>query len=282
MSKQFTVGIIGELGKFGKFLSRLFNDFGCRVIGSDIYNHSDYRNKEVVEQSDIVVFSVPPRVTVKVIDSLVEYSRPEQLWMDVTSIKVEPVRAMLNSRSAVVGLHPMFAPSVKSLKGQTVVVCPVRINDWQPWLGRFMDWTGAKIKICAPVAHDHNMAIVQGMVHAMQLIMAATIKSLGQNVEESLEFTSPVYKVALSLIGRILKQDSNLYADIQMLNPYVPKILLEVASQLEHLQKMVVAKDTGAFSEWFNSSRDYFGKETLDKSYDLFERISRVMTSSND
>lgn len=282
MDKQFTVGIIGELGKFGKFLSRLFSDFGCDVIGSDIYNHSDYKNKEVVEQSDIVVFSVPPRVTVKVIDSLVEYSRSDQLWMDVTSVKVDPVSAMLKSSAEVVGLHPMCAPSVKSLKGQTVIVCPVRINDWQPWFGRFMDWTEAKVKICPPVAHDRNMRIVHGMIHAMQLTMAATIKSLGQDVAESLEFASPVYRVALGLMGRILKQDANLYADIQMLNPYVPEMLREVGAQLEHLQVMVATKDTEAFSEWFNASRDHFGKEILEKNYDLFEKISRLMISSND
>lgn len=282
MSKQFTVDIIGDQGKFGKFLSRLFNDFGCNVIGSDIYNNSDYRNRETVEQSDIVVFSVPPRVTVEVIDSLVEYSRPEQLWMDVTSVKVEPVRSMLKSNSAVIGLHPMCAPSVNSLKGQTVIVCPARINDWQPWFSKFMDWTGARVKICSPETHDRNMAIVQGMVHAVQLTMAATIKSLGQDIEESLEFASPVYRVALGLMGRILKQDADLYADIQMLNPYVPEMLREVVSQLEHLRNMVWDKDKEAFSQWFNASRDHFGKENLDHSYDLFERLSRVMISSND
>ena len=284
MSKQFTVGIIGVQGKFGKFLLRLFKDFGCEVIGSDLKDGhpSHYRNRDVVEQSDIVVFSVPPRVTVDIIDSMTVYSRPDQLWMDITSVKAEPVRSMLKSQSAVIGLHPMCAPSVNSLKGQTVVVCRVRINDWQPWFGRFMDWTGARIKICSPEDHDRNVAIVQGMVHAAQLIMAATVKSLGQDVAESLEFTSPVYRVALGLMGRILKQDSNLYADIQMLNPYVPPMLREVASQLEHLQVMIATKDTEAFSEWFNASRDNFGKEILEKNYELFEKISRLMINSND
>lgn len=284
MSKQFTVGIIGAQGKFGKFLFRLFKDFGCEVIGSDLKDGhpSHYRNRDVVEQSNIVVFSVPPRRTVEVIDSMTMYSRSDQLWMDVTSVKVDPVSAMLKSSAEVVGLHPMCAPSVNSLKGQTVVVCPVRINDWQPWFGRFMDWTGAKIKICTPIDHDRNMAIVQGMVHAAQLIMAATIKSLGQDVAESLEFTSPVYRVALGLMGRILKQDADLYADIQMLNPYVPEILREVASQFERLQVMVATKDTEAFSEWFSNSKDHFGKEILEKNYELFQKISRLMISSSD
>ncbi|OGY14522.1 MAG: hypothetical protein A3I52_00685 [Candidatus Blackburnbacteria bacterium RIFCSPLOWO2_02_FULL_40_10] len=282
MSRQIVVGIIGNQGKYGKFLSRLFNDFECEVIGSDIYNHSDGGNIDIIGQSDVVVFSVPPRVTVAVIQSLVKYSRPDQLWTDVTSVKVGPVRAMLNSKAEVVGLHPMCAPSVESLKGQKLIVCPARIKNWSPWFERFADWTGAKIKICEPEVHDRNMAVVQGMVHAVQLIMAATIKSLGQDVAESLEFTSPVYRVALSLIGRILKQDPYLYADIQMLNEHVPNMLQEVSSQLGHLQDIVSKKDAVSFLEWFKNSRNHFDEKTLNKSYELFDKISRLMISSDD
>ncbi|MBM2817421.1 MAG: prephenate dehydrogenase [Parcubacteria group bacterium] len=284
MSKQVSVGIIGYEGKFGKFLFRLFNDFGCEVFGSDLKegHPAHYKNRDVVRRADIVVFSVPPRVTVSVINSLIDYSRPNQLWTDVTSLKIGPVRAMLKSCAEVVGMHPMCAPSVKSLKGQTLIVCPARIKNWSPWFQRFTDWTGAKIKLCEPEFHDRNMAVVQGMVHAMQLIMAATIKSLGQDIAESLEFTSPVYKVALSLIGRILGQNPCLYADIQMLNDYVPNMLQEVSSQLGHLQDIVSKKDTASFSEWFKNSRNHFDEKTLNKSYELFEKISRLMISSND
>ena len=282
MNRQIVVGIIGDQGKYGKFLSRLFNDFGCKVIGSDLYNHSDSGNKDTVAQSDVVVFSVLPRVTVSVINSLINYSRPNQLWADVTSLKTGPVRAMLKSSAEVVGMHPMCAPSVKSLKGQMMIVCPSRIKNWSPWFERFTNWTGAKIKICEPEVHDRNMAVVQGMVHAMQLIMAATIKSLGQDVAESLEFTSPVYRVALSLIGRILKQDPYLYADIQMLNEHVPNMLQEVSSQLGHLQDMVSRKDAASFSEWFKNSRNHFDEKTLSKSYEFFDKISRLMISSDD
>lgn len=277
--KKITAGIIGNQGKYGKFLSGMFNDFGCEVIGSDLRENSDEGNKNVVERSDIVIFSVPLRATVEVISSVIDFSRSEQLWMDVASLKTAPVKEMLKSKAEVVGLHPMCSPSVSSMKGQTLIACPARIENWSAWFKDFTNWTGAKIKICEPEIHDRNMAVVQGMIHAVQLSMAATIKSLGRDVEESLEFASPVYKVSLSLIGRILKQDPSLYADIQMLNENVPDVLREISSQINHLQDMVSKKDRVSFLEWFKSSLEHFDEGVLNKSNKLFEEIS---TRTND
>lgn len=275
------VGIIGNKGKCGLFFERIFAGFRCEVIGADVQNGPgvSMQNREVVERADVVVFSVPPRVAVKVIKSLVNYSRPEQLWMDVTSLKKNFVSAMLESRAEVLGLHPMCAPTAMSLKGQTVVMCPARLKIWLPWVEKFIAWTGIKVKFCEPDVHDKNMSIVQGLVHAMQLTAAATIQSLGQDIAESLAFASPVYRIALSLSGRILKQDPNLYADIQMLNPYVLDVLCEARLQLDNLIRMIESKDVEMFTKWFNKSRDHFGKENLENSYQLFEEINQLINS---
>lgn len=73
-----------------------------------------------------------------------------------------------------------------------------------------------------------------------------------------------------------------MYADIQMLNPYIPKVLQEITSQLEHLQMMIEVKNTEAFSKWFDGSKNHFSKELLEKNYELFEKISRLMINSSD
>lgn len=274
-----TVGIIGIKGKYGQFLERLFTDFGCAVIGSDIKDEvdTDFRNQQVVRWADVVIFSVPPREVGKVINSLVEFGRPVQLWMDVSSIKVAPVQAMLESRAEVVGLHPMCAPTVSSLRGQTLIVCPGRLITWRGWVDAFLFWTMANIKYCSPLKHDQMMAVVQGLVHAMQLTMAATIRSLDINIEETLSYTSPFYRMALSLIGRILKQDAELYADIQMLNPHMPNVLGQASLELNELIETVVMQKKEKFVGQFNLSREHFGQDVLDGSYGLFEELSQLL-----
>lgn len=275
-----TVGIIGNKGKYGLFLERFFKNYGCEVIGSDVQDGPgvDSRNREVVDKADVVVFSLPPReVVLGAITRLVPYSRPEQLWMDITSIKVAPVSAMLESRAEVLGLHPMCAPTVKSLRGQTVIVCSARLNHWQPWIENFLHWTGAKLKVCTPEEHDRRMAVIQGLVHAMQLVMAATIRVLGEDISESLSFTSPVYQIALSLMGRILKQDPALYADIQMFNPYVEQVLREATTELEKFRAMVVSHKQEAFAEEFIASREHFGTKEVDNGSRLFEELIQLL-----
>ncbi len=277
--KKLVVGIIGHKGKYGQFLQSLFTDYDCEVIGADAIDGPgvDARNRAIVDHADVVMFSVPPRNVVDVISHLVDSSRPEQLWMDITSIKTGAVSAMLLSRAEVVGLHPMCAPTGKSLRGQTIVVCETRLNDWKTWATDFLQWTGAKLKVCSPEEHDRAVAIVQGLVHAMQLTMAATIRSLGQDVHDSLSFTSPVYRIAISLIGRILSGNPSLYADIQILNPNVLPVLKQARIELDKLIKTVTAQDQKAFVEEFVASQDHFGSEELKDAFQLFEELNQLL-----
>lgn len=277
--KKITVGIVGHKGKYGLFLQRMFSEHGCEVIGADAQDGEGViqRNAEVVTMADVVVFSVPPRIVTEVIGQLLHHSRPDQLWMDITSIKVAPVNAMLESRAEVIGLHPMCAPN--SLRGQTIVVCPARLEKWQTWTDSFLASTGARLKVCTPEEHDRTMATVQALTHAMQLTMASTIKSLGQDVKETLSFTSPFYRIALSLMGRILHQDAQLYADIQMLNPHVPVILEQTVEELNILVKNVITGDQVAFVEQFMSSKKHFGTKVIDDNNALFEDLIQLLSN---
>ncbi len=276
-----TVGIIGIAGRYGAFLAGLFQEFGCNVIGSDAKGDvdTDAANHRLIAAADVVIFSIPPRaVHSGDIRRLTPFARKGQLWMDVTSIKVQPIEDMLQTDAEVevVGLHPMCAPTVQSLRGQTLVVCKARLTTWESWLDEFLRFTGATLKFCTPSEHDRAMAVVQALVHAMQLTMAATIRELGVDVRELLSFTSPLYKIALSLMARILRQDPALYADIQMLNPYVRDILLRAETRLHALRTSVIETDTDLFAKDFLSSRTHFEGQ-IDEAYALFELLSQLL-----
>jgi hypothetical protein len=125
------------------------------------------------------------------------------------------------------------------------------------------------------------MAIVQGLVHAMEFTMAATIRSLGQDVKRSLTFTSPVYLIALSLVGRILSQSASLYADIQMLNPFVPEVLDRAVIELQKLVQAVKMRDEGKFVEQFVRSREHFGDVPLSEASSLFDGLNQLLADRN-
>ena len=107
---------------FGAFLKP--KDIKCIIADHD----SGKDNEEVMRISDMVLFAVPLHETVNIIRDSLRYARPEQLLMDLSSLKVGPFEAMLRSPSSVVGLHPMFGGNISSFSGQTMVACPVRID----------------------------------------------------------------------------------------------------------------------------------------------------------
>lgn len=280
--EKHIVGIIGLEGKYGKWLKDFFNDHGCAVIGSDIKGTS-LTNKQVVENSEVVIFSVPINCINEVAREVIPFSKEKQLWMDIASFKGKLIETMLESKAEVVSLHPMCAPTVKSLRGQTIIVHKARISEkWDQWVDDFLKSTMAKIKITPPDEHDQYMAVVQGLPHAANIIMALLVKNMKVDITESMEFTSPFYRVALSLMGRIINQNPQLYADIQMSNPNIPSILSELDSQLARFRKIVESKDVGAFLAEFNACKNHFGEKHLSSASGLFDDLIKLMADLSD
>ena len=95
------------------------------------------------------------------------------------------------------------------------------------------------------------MAVVQGLTHFVTLTMADTIGRLGIDIETTQAFTSPVYQMELSVVGRLLSQDPDLYADILQENQFMPEVLDACQDAVSDLTDIVTAGDPdrlGSFS----------------------------------
>jgi len=102
----------------------------------------------------MVLVSVPIERTVDIIKRAAEHLAPTTALV-ITSIKTQPVQAMLEHHAGpVMGLHPMFGPSIKSFSGQKIVVCPGRNDDSFQWLLDFMKSKGGELIVCTPQEHD--------------------------------------------------------------------------------------------------------------------------------
>ena len=103
------------------------------------------------------------------------------------------------------------------------------------------------------------MAVVQGLTHYVTLCMAESIRRLGVDISATEEFTSPVYQIELSLIGRLLSQDPGLYADILEENPYVPEVLAACRDSAADLETIVKKHDAAGFREFFEKNSRHLG-----------------------
>lgn len=278
--RQVMVGIIGINGRFGQMLKGFFEQLGCTVIGSDRDKPTDFTNEQIIARSDMVLFSLSIKRTVEVIQSLAPLGREDQLWMDVTSVKQPAVKAMLESKAQVVGLHPMFRPDVP-FDGQTVVVCPSRLTmpHWKTWVVNVLTATRAQIKWSTPAEHDGYMTTVQVIPHLGNLTSALLITEAGVSVSESLAFTSPFYRVMFSLMGRLVSQSPDLYTSIVIENPETVSMLERRIAIEQRLVEMIRRKDRDAFEVLFKQANVHFGPEVTKEANELFMRILAVLST---
>ncbi len=278
--RNVVVGIIGISGRFGQLLKNFFEQLGCSVIGSDEKEPAGLSNAQVVEESEVVIFSVPIKDTPAVIRSVLSKVRENQLLMDVTSIKQPAVEAMLESKAQVVGLHPMFRPEV-SFDGQTVVVCPARLTaqDWKTWVVNVLTAMRAQIKWSTPAEHDGYMMTVQVIPHLGNLTSALLITEASVSVSESLAFTSPFYRVMFSLMGRLVSQSPDLYTSIVMENPETLAMLERRIAIEQRLVEMIHEKDQTAFEALFVQANTHFGPNVTKEANELFMRILAVLNT---
>lgn len=273
--KSIKVGIIGVSGRYGLWLKRFFNEIGCEVFGSDI--GTIMTNQAVVEKADVVVFSVPISKTVQVIGEVIPFSKPEQLWLDITSLKKDSVEKMLESRAEVVGLHPMCAPTVRNWRGQIVVVCLGRCVKWLGWVMEVLKESQAIIKMSSPDKHDFLMAFIQGLPYVCNLVMASVLRKMGVDMGESFEYITPFFRFNRCLMGRVLSQSAELYADIQMHNPHILPMLEVAKRELNEFCEIVVNGKKEGFVKEFNANKNYFGKNFVDTSSELFNNFICLM-----
>ncbi|NYT05781.1 MAG: prephenate dehydrogenase/arogenate dehydrogenase family protein [Methanomicrobiales archaeon] len=251
------IAIIGGTGRMGQLFAGVFSRAGHDVAVSG--RRTAATNCEVAAAADMVIVSVPIRKTRAVIEEIAPVLTDRQVIADLTSLKTGPVEAMLATPAAVCGLHPMFGPGVSSLKNQLIVATPARCPPQTlDAIRAIFEAEGAKLLVSTPEEHDRMMAVVQGLVHYATLCLADAMRRASVDVEGALLYASPVYRIELGLIGRILGQDSGLYGPILQDNPLVPPLLEAFSRSATELRRIIEEKDDEAFAAFFGRNSEAF------------------------
>jgi prephenate dehydrogenase len=283
------IGLVGSQGAYGRWLREFFEQrMGLRVFGRDPSGDTALSERELIESVDVLVFCAPIRQTPSVIRHYVEQAagiERDQLWLDITSIKAAPVAAMLTSQAEVAGLHPMSAaPKSATLRGRAMVVCEARLDQWRPWLERFLAASEADCVRAEAEQHDRVMALVQGMVHATHMAQGAVLRELAPDVgglDGIRPFSSVGYELDVAVTRRVLAGNPVIYQDIQFENPYVAPMLERLAVHLDTLRDLVRRNDDDARSQLreqlLDRSRDYVGKASVAEGSYAFERLGYLL-----
>lgn len=269
------IAIVGGKGGMGQSLSTLFSDLGHEVLIADL--ETELTPVAASQAADVVVVSVPIRESRAVIEQVGPHVRSDALLMDVTSLKVDPMAAMLSTTEAsVLGTHPMFGPGVNTYQGQRVVICPGRGDAWLGWARQMFSARGLVVTETTPEEHDAMMAIVQVLHHFKTQVLGLALSRLGVPLEDTLRFTSPAYLLETYVTGRHFAQSPELYGPIEMLNPDSKRIVAAFQGAAAALGAILAAGDQEAFDGVFAEVRVFFGDftdEALEQSGFLIDRL---------
>ncbi len=266
--------ILGGTGEMGQWFTRFFKGKGYEVTVWGKGGKTEIARKlevpfasnleAVVPESDIVIISVPIDVTEETIAEIAPKMKAGSLLMDFTSIKVKPVEAMRKFAPLdveILGTHPMFGPTIRTIRGQTVILVPVkgRSEKWFPIIRELFEESGAHVEITTAAEHDRLVSVVQGLTHFAYISIGTTIDRLEFDVKKSRKFVSPVYDIMLDFVGRILGQNPYLYALIQMENPGVLEVHRAFIRECEELSSLVQAHNEEEFVRKMKAAARQYG-----------------------
>lgn len=255
--KDLTVGFIGGKGQMAKLFIPIFKKKGFKTIISD--KGTKLSNKELTKKADIVIITVPIMKTKDVIREIVPYTRKNQILMDFTSLKMEPVNEMLKGKAEVIGLHPMFGPKISTTQNQRIIMCAARTSN-KKFIQSLFEKEGLLVHLTTPENHDKIMGVIQVLIHFHSIVLGHTLKHLKVDLKDAENFMSPIYRLEFDVIARIFSQDPDLYGPILMMNPEKHEIIEALKVNTENLANIVECSNQTLFREFFNKTAKYLGK----------------------
>ncbi len=250
--------IIGGGGQMGRFFASLFLKSGYEV---NILTQEDWgKAEQLCKGIDLCLISVPIERTESIIEQIAPFLESKTILADLTSIKDRPLEKMLKFHPGpVTGLHPLFGPTSGSLDKQIIVVTPGRKSNDCQWLTEQLTLWGAVIVESSAKEHDEIMEIVQALRHFATFSFGQFLYEKQAQIERTLEFSSPIYRLELGMVGRLFAQDSSLYSEIIFATKKRRGLLKDYIASLNNHLEMLGKNDKQLFIEKFDHIAKWFG-----------------------
>jgi len=250
------ITIIGGSGRMGQLFVQQLSAAGHNVsiLGSKGWDDAD----TLLSQADLVLVSVPIERTIDIIKLAAKYLSPTTALADITSIKTQPLQAMLEyHQGPVIGWHPMFGPKVESFSGQKFVVCPGRNDETFEWLLNWIKTLGGNIIVCTPEEHDRLMVFVQATQHFSRFSLGAFVAEEQVDLNRSLLLSTPNYQQEIDIVKGLFAQNPQLCVEIMLATEERCQAIARLASTYSRLAHLVEQKDRSGLIQEFEKAQRF-------------------------
>lgn len=234
LKQKKTVTIVGY-GRFGRVLERLLgNDFHLVIVNK--------KNPQEIQKAEVVFYCVPISSFERVIKSHKKYFKPNQLLIDVLSVKSYPKKVFLKYLSGLstqaMLTHPMFGPdSCKNgFSGLPIVINQFLSSkeNYQFWKDYFQK-KGLKVVELTAEEHDKMAAYSQGVTHF-----------IGRLLQKFNFQKTEIDTLGAKKLQEVMEQTCNdtwqLFSDLQTFNPFTKKMRWRLGKGYDLLYNQLLPK----------------------------------------
>ncbi len=233
--------------------------------------------EEAVKSADAVLLSVTIDNFEEVVKQISPHVRPDQLVVDITSVKQMPVDIMhKNLKAKVLGAHPVFGPGARDLVSQNFVLTPT--DDDETALAQkargYLEGKGARVSVMTPREHDEMMAVVLGLAHYISIVAADTLATVDR-LPQLRAIGGSTYRVLVTLVESVISEDPELYATLQMNLPHLPELEALFQKNAAEWAELVKGKNRQEFIKRMTAVRSKFvkGDPAFGKAYENMYKI---------
>ncbi|MGE4263667.1 MAG: prephenate dehydrogenase/arogenate dehydrogenase family protein [Desulfovibrio sp.] len=228
------IAIVGARGQMGALFVRAFHKAGYAVTTLD----RPYSNEAIRAAlsgpdgagADLVLLSVPVTAIRQVAETLAPFMKPGAILCDVCSVKVNPLRQMLEAYAGpVVGTHPLFGPVIPEGFEPRVAVTPGRGEGAAEAVSDVFARSGF-VPFASPAEeHDRAMAVVQGL----NFITTTAYLAAARQTPGIENFRTPSFERRLEAARKMLTQDRELFQLISEDNPFLQETVRQFTAYLD-------------------------------------------------
>jgi prephenate dehydrogenase len=247
------VGLLG-FGRFGRALGSLLSEAQVpyRALDPAVTVPESVRASgpgDLLAGANLVVLAVPVPRTREALESLRPHLRPDQVVLDVGSVKVHPsadLEAVLGGEIPWVATHPLFGPVSLALAERPlrVVVCPSpRHPEATTRAAALYRRIGCEVIEQTPESHDRVMA----HTHALTFFVAKGMLDAGAGME--VPFAPPSFQAISRTIETVRSDAGHLFSAIQRENPFAAEARRQLLEALGEIDRALETAPAGGGPE---------------------------------
>ena len=216
-------------------------------------------NIEAAKLAQAIIISVPIDNFEEVVEQICPHTRPNQVIIDITSIKAFPVEIMHKyiKTGVALGVHPMFGPGARGIANQSFVLTPTNNDETAlaQKVREYLETRRARVSLMSPDEHDEMMAVILGLSHFIAIVSADTLLSVNK-LKQMKAIGGSTFKLLLTLAEGVISEDPEFYTSLQMNLPNVAEIEKLFQRKAKTWADLVANKDRQGFARRMNELKD--------------------------